>query len=69
MVKRERSKKQVAQELEIKDLEKRKYFLGSNVAYSKQGIFVSKDNICWITLRKGKLGVKRQVSKLTRILR
>lgn len=54
----------------MNDLEKLKDFLGNEVAYSKQGMFVSQIKYVLGLLKEtGSLGVKRQVSLLTRIIR
>ena len=59
MVEREHLKRQLKQEFEIKDLGKLKYFLGIEVAYSKQGIFISQQKYVLDLLKKTeKLGSK-----------
>ena len=59
MVERECLKRQLKQEFKIKDLRKLKYFHGIEVAYSKQGIFVSQRKYVLDLLKEtGKLGSK-----------
>ncbi|RDY07758.1 putative mitochondrial protein, partial [Mucuna pruriens] len=52
-------KEKLATQFEMKDLEKLKYFLGIEVTYSKQGIFISQRKYVLDLLTKtGKLGCK-----------
>ena len=56
---RERLKKGLVQEFEIKELGKLKYFLGIEVAHSKEGIFISQQKYVLDLLKEtGKLGCK-----------
>ncbi|KAK3006116.1 hypothetical protein RJ639_016484 [Escallonia herrerae] len=56
---KEALRKYLAKELEIKDLRKLKYFLGIEVARSKEGIFVSKQKYLLDLLEEtGKLGCR-----------
>lgn len=52
-------RKELAAQFEMKDLGKLKYFLGMEVAYSKQGIFISQKKYVLDLLKEtGKLGCK-----------
>ena len=52
-------KQRLATEFEIKELEKLKYFLGIEVAYSTQGIFISQQKyVTDLLAETGKIGCK-----------
>lgn len=56
---RERLRKSQAHEFEIKELGKLKYFSGTKVAHSKEGIFISQHKYVLDRLKEtGKLGCK-----------
>ena len=58
-IERERLRKGLVQEFKIKELEKLKYFLGIEVAHSKEGIFISQQKYVLDLLKEtGKLGCK-----------